>query len=1058
MTKTPQEPTPAPETDAAAQEPAQVERAGLANLFISRPIFAIVINLLVLIAGLAALNSVDVREMPDVDRPVLSVRTSYDGAVPETVDREVTQVLEEALSALDGVSYIESTSSSESSRITIDLSDGTDIDVAANEAREIVSETVRQLPDDIDDPTVTKSDTNGDAIIRLAVLGDVPLAELTQVAETTVYDRLSLIDGIAEINIRGDRSNEFRVLVNMPSLLSRGLTMFDVSDALEALRDDTPLGSLDTSSQSLSLRVGNEEVTPEIIGNLPINAYTRVNDVAFVQYGPEERDTSARVNGKTAIGIDITRQSVGNTLTISKDVRAAVAELAGDMPEGVELLITSDDGVFIESSINEVVNSIGLATLIVVFVIFAFLRSVRATLIPALTIPVALVGTIAAIWITGFSVNTISLLALVLATGMVVDDAIVVIENIVRKRKEGMGPFAAAAAGTNEVFFAVISTTATLAAVFIPISFLPGQAGGVFSEFGFVLAFAVTLSSITALTLAPVLAAFLDPGKAEGVLDEDEADKRPSWAMRAFDTVMDRAIRAPLVVISIAGAMVIIALGSASTLSSSITPAEDRGFFLIFARGASDSTVDYVEEQVLEIEDILEPYRASGEVDAVQSIIGIGNGNALVIVRLADWNDRARSQQEIAAELSRSVSRVPGIQASVRSTNSLNIRGAGRGLTFAVTGNNIEEMTAAAEELVAAMSADEMFLNPQLSDDAVSAEMEVVIDDQMAGAFGLSKSEITELISAMVQGIVPVSVFIDDTEVDVNLMSGGAPIDDPTDIESIYLQLDNGEFVPLSAAAKLEMSVSQSTVSRQAGALAVSVQANLGEGVSLGEAASRAQELASEVLPDDMGIVLTGEAASLSSSQHAMYMVFAVAGIVVLLVLAAQFESLTSAVVIMLTVPFGIAAALMAIKLSGGSLNYYSQIGLVMLIGVMAKNGILIVEFANQLREAGQDIDTAIRNALRLRIRPVMMTMISTVFGGLPLVLTSGAGAEARIAVGWVIVGGLGFATVFTLFLTPVFYRLLAGYGGLPGGAKKRLHLERGAFFGAAKGAASGNA
>ncbi|PTQ66365.1 efflux RND transporter permease subunit [Celeribacter persicus] len=1033
-----------PERDTTEDDLSSSKQSGLANLFIARPVFAIVINLLVLIAGLAALSAVDVREMPDVDQPVLSVRTSYEGAVPETVDREVTQVLEDALSGLDGMAYIESSSSSESSRITIDLSDGTDIDVAANEAREIVSETMRQLPDDVDDPTVSKADSNGDAIIRLAVVGDVPLAELTDIAETTVFDRLSLIDGIAEVTVRGDRANEFRVSVDMPSLLSRGLTMFDVSDALLSLRDDTPLGSLDTSVQSLSLRVGNPVVTPETIGNLPINADTRIRDVAFIQYGASDRETSARVNGKTAIGIDITRQSVGNTLTISRDVRAAVADLAQEMPEGVELLITSDDGVFIESSIHEVVNSIGLATLIVILVIFAFLRSVRATVIPALTIPVALVGTVAAIWITGFSVNTISLLALVLATGMVVDDAIVVIENIVRKRRDGMGPFAAAAAGTNEVFFAVISTTATLAAVFIPISFLPGQAGGVFSEFGFVLAFAVTLSSITALTLAPVLSAFLDPGKAEGVLDQEknEAAAR-TWGMRTFDHVMDLALRNPLPVLSIAGALVIVALGAASTLSSSLTPSEDRGFFLIFARGPGDATIDYVEKQVLEIEDILEPYRASGEVNTVQSLIGVGGGSALVIVRLVDWAERARSQQEIASELNRAVSQIPGLQASVRSSNSLNIRGAGQGITFVVSGDNLEEMTDAANGLIEVMSADETFINPQLSDDDVSVEMEVLIDDQMAGAFGLTKSEVTELVSMMVQGAVPVSVFLDDTEVDVSLMSGGHPIDDPTDIESIYLQLDDGSFVPLSAVAHLDMSISQSTISRQAGSLAVGIRANLGNGVDLGSAVTRVQSLAKETLPEGMSVVLTGEAASLSSSQQAMYMVFAVAVLVVFLVLAAQFESLTSAAVIMLTVPFGIAAALLAIKLSGGSLNYYSQIGLVMLIGVMAKNGILIVEFANQLRETGEDIDTAIRNALRLRIRPVMMTMVSTVFGGLPLVLTSGAGAEARIAVGWVIVGGLGFATVFTLFLTPVFYRLLAGYGGLPGGAAQRLLAER---------------
>ena len=1017
----------------------RAHKAGLADIFVARPIFGIVLNLLIIIAGLAAFSSVDIREMPDVDRPVLSVRTDYDGAVPSTVDTEVTQVLEDALSALDGMSYIESTSSMGSSRITIDLSDGTDVNVAANEAREIVSGALRSLPDDIEDPSVSKSDSNADAIIRLALLGDASLDTLTQLAEGAVYERLSLIDGIAEVTLRGDRANEFRVAVNMPSLLSRGLTIFDVSTALAQLRDDTALGSLSSETQTLSLRVGSKDVTVETINQLPINDTTQVADIAFVQLIPEDASVYTRVNGETAIGLDITRQSVGNTLEISRDVGTAVEELQAQLPEGVQLLVTSNDGIFIEGSINEVVKSILLATGIVVVVIFLFLRSPRATLIPAVTIPVALIGTLAAIWLTGFSVNTISLLALVLATGMVVDDAIVVVENIVRKRKSGMGAFAAAASGTNEVFFAVISTTATLAAVFIPISFLPGQAGGVFSEFGFVLAFAVTLSSITALTLAPVLSALLDPGKTLG----DAEAATPGALARGFDRMMDFAIRTPLLVLSIAIGFAMIAMGAAMTLPSTVTPEEDRGFFLVQARGASDTTIDYLDTQVALVEDILAPYRESGQIETVQSIIGVGGGtSAFIVVRLPDWAARDFTQQELIAQISGQLSAVPGVQVSARSTNSLNIRGAGGGLSFAVTGTNLAEMTEAADRLTAAMAQDATFLNPQLSNNSVTAQLEVTVDDSAAGDMGLNSSDVSSLVRAMVQGDVAVSVFSDDVEVDVNVVPGGPPIDDPSDIASMSIRLDSGAYVPLSAVASLETVVSDAQIERLGGALSVAMQANLGEGVDLSTAMDRVLTLSEEVLPDEMGITFTGEAATLDDSQGGIYMVFGVALIVVLLVLAAQFESFASAVVIMMTVPFGMAAALLAISMTGGSLNYYSQIGLVMLIGVMAKNGILIVEFANQLREAGEDIDSAIRSALRLRIRPVMMTMVSTVFGGLPLIVTSGAGAEARIAVGWVIVGGLGFATVFTLFLTPIFYRWITVWGATPGGSAHRLKAE----------------
>lgn len=1022
-----------------------IQRAasGLADLFVARPIFGFVVNLLILIAGLAALISVDVREMPDVDQPVLTIRTQYEGATPATIDQEITQVLEDALSAFEGLSSIESTSSTGSSSITIDLSDGTDIDVAANEAREIVSATVRQLPSDLDDdPSVSKSDSNASAIIRLAVLGDISLDELTALAEGPIYNRLSLIDGIAEVTTRGDRSNEFRVNLDDRLMLSRGLTVFDVTAALANLRDDTPLGELETSAQTIALQVGNADVTVDTIGDTLIDSNTRIADVALVQLVPEDTEVSTRVNGQTAIGLDITRQSEGNTLEISRAVNTAVEELREILPEGVELIVSTDDGIFIEGALTEVIKSIGLATGIVILVIFAFLRSLRATLIPAITIPVALVGTVAAIWMAGFSINTISLLALVLATGMVVDDSIVVVENIVRKRKDGMGAFAAAAAGTNEVFFAVISTTATLAAVFIPISFLPGQAGGVFSEFGFVLAFAVTLSSIAALTLAPVLAALLDPGKHDRKSPHPSAT--PSRLSRSFDWVTDHAIRAPLLVVAVAGGFALIALGAASTLTSTITPTEDRGFFLVMARGASDTTAEYLDSQITQIEEILTPFQERGQITSVQSIIGIGGGGtAFVVARLPDWADRDWSQQELMGPINGMLSSVPGVQVFAISPNSLNIRGGGNGLTFAVSGTNVDAMTDAAAELVAVMSQDDTFSNPQVSGDSVQAQYEITVDQEMAGVFGLSEADITRTISALIRGTVAVSVFLDDAETDVRVVPGGPPINDPTDLEDIQLRLPSGGYIPLSSTATLTPVVSQSSIERQGGTLAVSIQANLPDGVDLGTAMARVGVLAAQNLPEGMGIVFTGEASSLSDSQSGMYMVFGVAAIVVFLVLAAQFESIASAVVIMLTVPFGLAAALLAISITGGSLNYYSQIGLVLLIGVMAKNGILIVEFANQLREAGQDIDSAIRDALRLRIRPVMMTMVSTVFGGLPLVLTSGAGAEARIAVGWVIVGGLGFATVFTLFLTPVFYRWITVWGAEPGVSARRLRKER---------------
>jgi multidrug efflux pump subunit AcrB len=548
-----------------------------------------------------------------------------------------------------------------------------------------------------------------------------------------------------------------------------------------------------------------------------------------------------------------------------------------------------------------------------------------------------------------------------------------------------------------------------------------------------------------ALTLAPVLAAVLDPGGRKGQIDaaEDEARSRTGIA-GLYLRVVDASLAAPAVAIGIAVAFAIVAFGTFASLTSALTPPEDRGTFLIRGSAPSGASLAYTESQVRQVEAVLQPYIDTGEIAAVQSLIGFGGtSNAFIIARLADWDDRARSQQELLADLNPQLSRVPGLSMFANSPNSLGIRGAGRGLQFAVLGNDYERLAEEGDALVAAMEDDPTFANSRLSYDTTLPMLSVEIDREMATELGLSPESIATTISALTQGLVATEVFVAGAETEIRMVPGGKPIQDPADIENVYARSKDGSFVPLSSVVTLEQTSTASSLAREHRARAVPGEANLGPGVSLGEAADRVADLADEVLSDDARLVFMGEAATLEESQSGTAMVFGVALLVVLLVLAAQFESFASAVVIMLTVPFGLGAAVMAIWLTGGTLNYYSQIGLVILIGIMAKNGILIVEFANQLRERGLDIDTAIRDAVRLRVRPVLMTAVSTVFGGLPLVMASGAGVEAREAVGWVIVGGLGFATIFTLFLTPVFYRLIAPLGGQPGRAAHRLQAEK---------------
>ncbi|MCP4385670.1 MAG: efflux RND transporter permease subunit [Hyphomicrobiales bacterium] len=1013
---------------------------GSAGVFVGRPILALVVNLLVIIAGLAALRSVEVRELPNVSQPVVSVRASYPGASPITVDAEVTSVLEDALSRLEGLDSISATSSYGSSRLTLYLNSSTDSDVAANDARELVARAARSLPDDLDDPTVSKSDADADPILRLALTGTLPLVDLTALADNLVSDRLQAIDGVAEVQVSGGYNRIIRVTFSPLDIVSRGISVADLRDALASANLDLPLGSLETASQTMIVRSVASTTTVEAISAIRLNRETVIGDVAFVQLTSDDQIQISRVNGHPSVGLNVIRQSLANTLSISVAIRKVVEDLQAALPVGAELIIVSDDGVFVERSINGVVTSIGLAIIIVVVVIFLFLRSLRAVIVPAAAVPIALIGTLAAIWGSGFSVNTITLLALVLATGMVVDDAIVVLENIVRKRREGLGAYAAAAVGAREVFFAVISTTAVLAAVFIPISFLPGQAGGIFAEFGFVLAFAVALSSFVALTLCPVLCAIFDPG-GRGRTAAGWAEPGQSGGAAAFGSVIDVIIRWRYPVVLAALAFAAAAMVLYTTLPQEITPSEDRGVILISLRTPVTASLEYTNQQVERVEAIVAPLVSSGEALAVQAFIRGTNG-AFVIVRLAPWEDRDRSQEEIIAEIRGPLSQVPGALVAVRSSNSLGIRGAGRGLQFAVVGNNYEQIGDLATALVEAIAEDPIFVSPQLNSEINQPQLQLDIDRDNATNLGIAPRDIITTLSTVIEGVTAAEVFIDNQAIDIELAIGGRPVNDQGELENIFIRSSSGQFVPLSAVAELALVASASTLTREERQPAVAGQASLGAGVELGTAAARLAEIAPAVLGDEGRLIFLGEAASLEADESGTLIVFGVAILIVFLVLAAQFESLTSALIILITVPSGLGTALLAIHLTGGSLNYYSQIGLLLLVGIMAKNGILIVEFANQLRQRGRDVDQAIREAVRIRLKPVLMTMASTVAGSVPLVVATGAGAEARIAVGWVVVGGLGLATIFTLFLTPAVYRILAPLGIPPGGSQRRLAKE----------------
>ena len=1019
---------------------------GFTALFVRRPVLAIVVNLLIVVAGLAALFGVEVRELPQVDSPVITISTDYAAASPETMDREITAPVEGAAARVAGVRAISSASSFGTSRVTVEFSEQTGLDGAASDLRDALGRIARDLPENAEDPRIVKADANADAMMRLALTSSIlPVEEMTALVEDEILDRLAAVQGVADIQVYGDRQNIFRIDIDQAKLASRGLSASDLASVLGSAAFDAPAGSMTSSTQNIAVRANANIDSIAEFEAVIMRDKVRVGDVATVTLGPNPGDAILRANGKSGVGMGVVRQARSNTLEISTAVRETVEQIRQILPAGVELKVTSDEATFVKASIREVIAALLLASAIVVAVIYLFLFNLRATLIPAVTLPVALIGAAAGIWLAGFSINILTLLALVLATGIVVDDAIVVLENIVTHLNRGLGPLAAAVVGTREVFFAVIATTLTLCAVFVPLSFLPGKAGGLFVEFGFVLAISVLLSAVVALSLCPMLASRLlqpkVPAESTGMLVRHE--RFGAGLAKLYRSALLACLDAPVIVLASAATLTLVSVLTYSTLRKELTPVEDRALALMSIQAPQGVSLDFTSSQLRAIEAKVEPMRTSGEVENVFAIAGRGGQNsAFLVLTLAKWGERARSQQQIVEELNTLVAGVLGVRAFAIQPNSLGIRGAGSGLQIAFLGDDYGTLANTADTVVRAMEADPRFGRVRLSYETTQPQLSLKIDRERATQLGINIDGLAIAIQSMLDGRAIGSVFIGDRSVDVKLVSTTNPVNDPTDLENIFLKTADNRIVPMSAMSALEEKAVAPSLSREQKLRAVSLTASLAPDFPLQAAFDQAGELAQAAMPKGVRMIALGEAAALQQASSGFAIVVSFAIIIVLLVLAAQFESFLSALIIMFTVPLAIACAIFALWLTGTSLNVYSQIGLVLLVGVMAKNGILIVEFANKLRDQGLDIRQAIEQASLRRVRPVLMTTISTVLGGLPLVLAHGAGAEARIALGWVIVGGLGLATFATLFVTPVAYLLLARFAAPQIAVEASLELQ----------------
>lgn len=1020
------------------------ERGGaLATLFVRRPVMAVVINALIVVAGLAALLGIEVRELPSVERPVLSISTSFSGAAAETVDREITAAVEGAVARVQGVSAISSSSSVGSSRVTLEFTESTNLDIATSDVRDALSRITRSLPTGAEAPVIFKSDSDAQAVMQLAVTSDtMSVADLSEVVETIVAERLGAIDGVAEVQVYGTRQTSFEIDIDPVKLASRGLTVADVRNAVSTIAFDAPGGSINGPNQNISVRAISEITEPADFERLPLgNSRTVLGDVATVVFDAAASTSAIRADGKPGIGLGIVRQAQSNTIAISQAVHAAVDTMNQTLPAGVNVQVSSDDAIFIEGALHEVQLALLVALFAVVAIIYVFLLDWRAVIVPAVAMPVALLGAVAGMYVAGFSLNIITLLALVLATGLVVDDAIVVLENIVRRKHLGAGPRAAAVLGTQEVFFAVIATTLTLAAVFVPLSFLEGQTGQLFREFGFTLAIAVLLSSIVALSMGPMIASRLLKADAGTVNHGGVLGGIGRGFGRLYRGSLRVALHNPFVVVLVAALFAGSAFFVFGNIRQEITPPEDRSVVSVSVSAPNTVSLDFVRTRLGQVEALLQPYLDSGEATSLFVLSGWGNGGFMTLT-LAPWEDRERSQQEIATEVTGLMAQIPGVRAFVRQGNSLGIRGGGSGLQFAVAGSDYSQLAETAQTIADAMEEDGRFGRVSVAFDTNQPQLTLSVDRAAADALGIDINGLATTMQAMIDGANVGNVFINDTSYSVRLVSTSNPVNDPRDLETLFVRTGDGRYVPMATIATLEESAVPPSLRREQQRRAVSVSASLEEGMALGDAYAQLQTVAAPILPEGTSILPLAEAKTLGEANNALLLTFGFALVIILLVLAAQFESFWSAIIVMTTVPFGLAAGLYAILLTGGSLNIFSQIGLVLVVGIMAKNGILIVEFANQLRDRGLGVREAIEEASNIRLRPVMMTVIATIIGGVPLVLASGAGSEARAALGWVMVGGLSFAAISTLYLTPVAYLLLARFSKPKVEEEARLERE----------------